>query len=84
MLSHEGWSIDYSDMLCFLESIAFYGLMKEYYTLINISSSMLCLGRFLPIAVGFAKSDSLNIIPFLTLMMKWTYMYVEVVALNVL
>ena len=70
MLRHEDWNIDSLDMLCFLESMDFYGIMKEYYMLINVSSSMLCLGRFLPIAIGFAKSDSLNIIPFLTLMMK--------------
>ena len=42
----------------------FYGITKEYYMLINVSSSMLCLGRFLPVAIGFAKSDSLNITPF--------------------
>ena len=73
MLRHEDWSIDSLDMLCLLESMDFYGIMKEYYMLINVSSSMLFLGRFLPIAIRFSKSDSLNIIPFLTLMMKWIY-----------
>lgn len=70
MIRHEDRIIACSDILCFLESIDFYGLMKEYYMLINISSSMLCLGRFLPVDIGFVKSDNLNIIPFLTLMMK--------------
>ena len=73
MLRHEDWSIDYLDILCLFESMDFYGIMMECYMIINVSSSMLCLGRFLPIAIGFTKSHSLNIIPFLTFMIKWIY-----------